>query len=95
MQVFNSFQEMAAGTGALGAQGTMSVFNAGEFGTSTGNPERDANIDKIRTELNRLLDKRSGEGDRPHPDLDQQIRDFANFLFGLLQTIERLNREGQ
>ena len=28
MQVFNSFQEMAAGTGALGTQGTMSVFNA-------------------------------------------------------------------
>jgi dihydrodipicolinate synthase/N-acetylneuraminate lyase len=26
MQVYNSFQEMAAGTGA-GAQGTMSVFN--------------------------------------------------------------------
>ena len=28
MQVFNSFQEMAVGTGALGAQSTMSVFNA-------------------------------------------------------------------
>ena len=28
MQVFNSFQEMATGTGALGTQSTMSVFNA-------------------------------------------------------------------
>ena len=28
MQVFNSFQEMAVGTGALCTQGTMSVFNA-------------------------------------------------------------------
>ena len=27
MQVFNSFQEMAVGTGALGACGSMSVFN--------------------------------------------------------------------
>ena len=33
MQVFNSFQEMAAGTGALGRQGQMSVFNAGQCPT--------------------------------------------------------------
>ena len=62
MQVFNSFQEMAAGTGALGAQGTMSVFNADEP-----NAEKSrANIRKMRLEQMRkgLEQRKEREEDR-------------------------------
>ena len=50
MQVFNSFQEMAVGTGALGAQSTMSVFNA--LGAVAS--------DEITTEVYAIMDRLEG-----------------------------------
>ena len=77
MQVFNSFQEMAAGTGALQQGSAMSVFNDRNLDLL-----KDPSFKKANSELKGLLDEAH---DNPTPKLYERIRDLASGLVGYVE----------